>query len=79
LPSCASGAAARDLSWSALPATGIWPFDGRRWDALSSQVQGTRGSIVHLSGVPEPLAEACRRLVNAPGVEAVRAVAFFIE
>jgi hypothetical protein len=79
LPPFADWAAGRALSWSSLPAAGVWSFDGHRWEPRSGPDAGSRGQIVHLAGVPTPLAEACRRLTEAPGVEIVRAVALPVE
>ena len=66
LPPFADWAAGRALSWSSLPAAGVWSFDGRRWEPHSGPDAESRGRIIHLEGVPTPLAEACRRLAERP-------------
>jgi serine/threonine protein kinase len=79
LPPFADWAAGRALSWSNLSGSGAWSYDGRRWEPRSGRDDGSRGQIVHVAGVPTPLSESCRRLAEAPGVEAVRAVAFPVQ
>jgi hypothetical protein len=79
LPAFDDWAAGRALNWSHVPAAGFWLYDGRRWEPRSGRDEGFRGQPVRIAGVPTPLADACRRLVEEPGVDAVRAVAFPID
>jgi hypothetical protein len=83
LPPFADWAAGRALSWTSLAASaagaGAWLFDGRRWEPRTGPDHESRGQVVHLAGVPTPLAEACRRLIEVPGVDVVLATAFPVE
>jgi hypothetical protein len=76
LPPFAEWAPGRSLGWSSLPPSAAWSFDGLRWEQCSNPGDRTRGQVVQIAGEPAALTEACRRLAEASGVDAVRAVAF---
>jgi serine/threonine protein kinase len=59
------------LPWKPAESTSVWRYDGRNFE---SDVE--RGDIRPLAGLPPPLSPTCRALQSAPGVEAIRAVAF---
>jgi serine/threonine protein kinase len=56
------------------PIDTVWEFDGRRFERHT-----VRGDSRPLADLPPPLDAACRALQAAPGVEAIRAVAFPIK
>jgi serine/threonine protein kinase len=59
------------LPWTPAQIDTVWEFDGRRFER-----QIVRGDPRRLADLPGPLDAACRIFQAAPGVEAIRAVAF---
>ena len=60
------------LPWQRTEAKGVWSFDGERFELLG----GWRGTVRERAGPPKPFAEVCKRLRDAPDVDAIRAIAF---
>ena len=60
-----------DLPWKPAPIDSVWEFDGRQFER-----QIVRGDPRRLADLSQPVEAACRALRAAPGIEAIRAVAF---
>ena len=60
------------LPWRATEAARGWRFDGREFVPLD----GERGQVRTLTGLPAPFAEVCRTIQASPGVTSVQAVVF---
>lgn len=60
------------LPWRRAEAEGVWKFDGEQF----AIAVGGRGEIRERSGPPEAFANVCRRLQEAPGIDAIQAIAF---
>jgi serine/threonine protein kinase len=62
------------LPWKSVSIADVWRFDGHRFDHDTQ-----RGEVRRLAGLPPPLEATCRALQNAPGIQAIRALAFPVE
>jgi len=62
------------LPWKPAGTEVVWRYDGRHFES-----DAERGEIRPLADLPPPLDATCRALGSAPGVEAIRAVAFPIK
>jgi len=59
------------LPWKPAESGIVWRYDGRHFES-----EADRGEVRPLADLPPPLEATCRALQSAPGVEAIRAVAF---
>jgi hypothetical protein len=59
------------VPWKSAESGVVWRYDGRRFES-----EADRGDVRPLADLPPPLEASCRVLQSAPGVEAIRAVAF---
>jgi len=59
------------VPWKPAESGIVWRYDGRHFES-----EADRGDIRPLAELPPPLEATCRLLQSAPGVEAIRAVAF---
>jgi hypothetical protein len=62
------------LPWKTVSAGDVWRYDGHHFDHDTQ-----RGDVRRLADLPPPLEAACRALQNAPGVDAIRALAFPVQ
>jgi len=62
------------LPWKRVEGGIVWRYDGRHFES-----EADRGDVRPLADLPPPLAATCRVLGSAPGVDAIRAVAFPIK
>jgi hypothetical protein len=62
----------QEIPWRPVEASGVWRFDGARFEPLGSE----RGQVRQLADVPQPFVELCQFLQEWPGVDAIQALAF---
>ena len=76
LPAYAEWVKGREsLPWKSDPSTGVWRFDGERFDS-APEPESQRGPRRPLADAPKSFVETCRALHGQPGVAAMQAVAF---
>jgi predicted Ser/Thr protein kinase len=63
------------LPWKSDPSTGVWRFDGERFDS-APEPESQRGPQRPLADAPKSFVETCRTFHGRPGVAAIAAVAF---
>ena len=63
------------LPWKSDPSTGVWRFDGERFDS-APEPESQRGPRRPLADAPKSFVETCRAFHGRPGVAAMQAVAF---
>ena len=63
------------LPWKPDPSTGVWRFDGERFDS-APESEHPRGGRRPLADAPKSFVETCRAFRDRPRVSAMQAVAF---